>query len=328
MANTKQKKEASKPDKAETATAVRTVKKSTYKSFRLHKKIKPVQYHLPSSWQLFKRSVGTLQRYWKLFFGITLIYGILSIILVKGFNISVGLSELKDIFNETAQDAAGKVTVGASLLIVLFESSSTTAVDGGGVYQTIFLLVVSLAFIWALRQVYALETKKALKIRIRDAYYRGMSPLVPFVLVFLVIMAELIPFAIGSFLYSTVVANGIAVEAIEKVLWFLLFVSSIVLSVYLLISTLFALYIVALPDMTPMRALRSARGIVKYRRWVVVRKLLAFILLLLGCLAAVMIPLILFATAWAEWAFFAFGIIALALTHSYMYALYRELLNE
>ena len=328
MANTKQKKEASKPYKVEATTAVRTVKKSTYKSFRLHKKIKPVQYHLPSSWQLFKRSVGTLQRYWKLFFGITLIYGILSIILVKGFNISVGLNELKDIFNETAQDAAGKVTVGASLLIVLFESSSTTAVDGGGVYQTIFLLVVSLAFIWALRQVYALETKKALKIRIRDAYYRGMSPLVPFVLVFLVIMIELIPFAIGSFLYSTVVANGIAVEAIEKVLWFLLFVSSIVLSAYLLISTLFALYIVALPDMTPMRALRSARGIVKYRRWVVVRKLLAFILLLLGCLAAVMIPLILFATAWAEWAFFAFGIVALALTHSYMYALYRELLNE
>lgn len=308
--------------------STRVIKKSTYKSFRLHKKIRPVQYTVLSSWKLFRRSIGTIKRYWKLFFGITVIYGILTVILVKGFGSSAGLTELKDVLNDSVQGAGGKVTTGASLFVYLLGSSGNSADAGAGVYQSILLLIVSLAFIWALRQVYALETKKALKIRIRDAYYRGMSPLVPFILVFMVILLELIPLAIGSFLYSTVISNGIAVEAIEKILWIMLFAASAILSLYLIISTMFALYIVALPDMTPMRALRSARGLVKYRRWMVARKLLVFIILLFLSAAAFMIPLILFATAWAEWAFFILGILGITITHSYLYALYRELLHE
>ncbi len=39
-------------------------------------------------------------------------------------------------------------------------------------------------------------------------------------------------------------------------------------------SSLFALYIVTLPDMTPMKALRSARELARYRRWTVLRKIL------------------------------------------------------
>jgi hypothetical protein len=98
------------------------------------------------------------------------------------------------------------------------------------------------------------------------------------------------------------------------------------LSLYMVTSSVFALYIVTLPNMTPMRALRSARGLVLGRRWTVLRKLLflPIALFLLGAL--IMLPLIWFWAPAATWVFFALSMACLAALHSYMYALYRSLL--
>jgi hypothetical protein len=96
----------------------------------------------------------------------------------------------------------------------------------------------------------------------------------------------------------------------------------------MLASSLFALYIVTLPGMTPIRALRSARGLVRYRRWTVIRKILWLPLLLLLVAAVIMLPIIIWLTAVAQWVFFILSMFALLAVHSYMYALYRELLNE
>ena len=45
--------------------------------------------------------------------------------------------------------------------------------------------------------------------RVRDAYYRGMFPLVPFVLVLALIGLQLLPLVIGATLYNIAVTNGI-----------------------------------------------------------------------------------------------------------------------
>ena len=60
---------------------------------------------------------------------------------------------------------------------------------------------------------------------------------------------------------------------------------------------MFALYIVTLPDMTPMKALRSARELVRYRRWTVLRKVLFLPLMLLVVAAIIMVPIIILADA-------------------------------
>lgn len=94
----------------------------------------------------------------------------------------------------------------------------------------------------------------------RDSYYKGMYPLVPFMLVLLVIGLQLIPLVFGNLIYSSVLQNGLAITVIEKVIWLFLFLMLALLSGYMMISSLFSLYIVTLPDMTPLRALRSARA--------------------------------------------------------------------
>ncbi len=93
-------------------------------------------------------------------------------------------------------------------------------------------------------------------------------------------------------------------------------------------SSIFALYIVTLPDMTPLKALRSARELVKGRRWAVILRLLSLPVILLIVAAIIMVPIIIVLTPVAQWVFFLLTMFTLVAVHAYMYTLYRELLNE
>lgn len=264
-------------------------------------------------------SLVFLRRHWKIFGAIVLVYGLLNVLLVRGLPTSLDLPELKSLIQE--QGNSNAVDVGLELFGELLGSGSQPTDPNNALYQPILLVIASLALIWALRQLHA-----GLNVSLRDAFYKGMYPLIPFILVLMVISLQLLPLIIGSFLFSAVVGNGIAVTAPEQILWGLLFFLLAVLSIYMICSSVFALYIVTLPDMTPLKALRSARQLVLHRRWAVMRKVLYLPLALLVIALVLILPLVLFATPIAEAAFFVFSMLVLAIMHSYMYTLYRELL--
>jgi len=314
-------KKTKKPVKKVQASTPRKLKKEAYKPFRLHRRIKPVSPKLPNVFKLFKSALGTLRDEWKLFLGITLVYGLLTIVLVRGFGGSLNLTELKDTLESVFGGGLNQLATAASLFSYLVGSAGTSNSPSGGVYQALLIIVMSLAVIWALRQVMAGKKQK-----IRDAFYQGMYPFVQFTLVLVVIGLQLIPLLIGSWLYSTVINNGIAITSPEKLIWALLFFSMALLSLYMMCSSVFALYIVTLPDMTPMKALRSARQLVLHRRWVVLRKILFLPLAVLVIAGLIIIPLIMFLTPAAEWVFFVLSMFVLVFVHSYIYTLYRNLL--
>jgi hypothetical protein len=89
-----------------------------------------------------------------------------------------------------------------------------------------------------------------------------------------------------------------------------------------------ALYVVTLPDMTPLTALRSARDLVRYRRLSVFRKLIFLPIALGVIMAVVMLPFIFVVPVLAQWVFFALSMLALIVGHAYFYVLYRELLPK
>lgn len=319
---TKPKAAASKPTKSRKASQPRKLKPAQYKSFRPHKRIKhPVK--LPSIYRLVRTSASTIWRHKKVLGGIILIYGVLNLLLVQGAAGNDDVGELKQLLSDAFGGSFAGLASGVSIFVLLVGSAGNSAGGASGVYQLFLGLIASLAVIWALRQ--ALADKK---FRIRDAYYRGMYPLVPFILVLMVIGLQMVPLLIGSTLYGIVVANGIAVFAIEKFLWALLYGLLALLSLYMVSSSLFALYIVTLPDMTPLKALRSARQLVRYRRWTVLRKLIGMPFVLLTAAAIIMLPIIIWLTPLAEWVFFALTMLSLLAVHAYIYTLYRELLNE
>jgi hypothetical protein len=289
------------------------------KPFRKQKKqdvVRPERARVSAAPRLFIKSLVVLKGRWKLFLPILGFYALAEFLLVGGIS-GGGLAATKAALDQTNVSVLSR---GATLFSSVISSSGNTSNASAGAYQTILVLLMSVVVIWALRQVTAGHN-----IRARDAFYKGMYPLIPFMLVLLLVGVELLPVIIGGQLYGLLM-NGIAIGPAQKALAVGIFAGAAVLSLYWLCSSLIALYIVTLPDMTPMQAIRSARELVRYRRWVIVRKILflPFVVLLLG--VAIMVPLAQYLTPLAPLAFFCLAILALPVVHSYMYALYKELL--
>lgn len=275
---------------------------------------------MPGAYRLLWRSFGVLKKNWKVFAGILLIYGLVDFIVVQGFSAGQDYSGTKDTLKGLFGGSSADLASGVALFLYMVGSTGQSTSTSVGPYQFIWIIISSLAFIWAFRQTYSGSA-----FRIRDAYYRSMYPLITFVLVLMVVALELAPALLGGIIYN-VAAGGVASTGIERVMWALVFGLLILLSLYLVVGSIFALYIVCLPDMTPAKALRSAKQLVLNKRWAVLRKVafLPVALVVLGGL--VMIPVILVFSAAASWVFFLLTLLALPVLHSYYYALYRSLL--
>jgi hypothetical protein len=276
---------------------------------------------LPKARLLFAATCKQLWQHKKLFGGIVAIYGVLNIALVRGLSGSSDLETLKATLDSLTQGITGKLASSfASFGYLLATSGSANAQDSAS-YQYIVLTISSLAFIWALRQVSAKRS-----VRIRDSFYSGMYPIVPFFLVVLCIGLQLLPMLLSGTLYGLVVANHIAIGFWQKATFLVVFLVMTFWTLRMITSSIFASYIVTLPGMTPLRALRSAKQLVYGRRLLIWRKLIFLPIALLLLAALIEIPLILFATWLAPWIFFALSMVALPVGHAYLYNLYREML--
>lgn len=295
------------------------VRRLDYKS-----KKKAVRYSEPiaGSFRLFARSIKHLWLNKRIFLWLLLVYGVLYMLFVKGLATNFQLGETRTQLEEAAGSELGALEMGAILFGTLVGVSGSVPSDSAAVYQTVLFVVLSLAVIWTLRQTY--QSPK--KLKVSTVFYSSMSPLVPYVLTWLVVLLQLIPALTGIFLYSIVVANGIAVGWVEQVLWLVLLFAFIGVSIFMISSSLFATYIAALPDMRPMVALKKAKSLVKFRRFLIIRKLVFLPFILIVLLGLVFFPLVLYAAVVAEVLFLIVSLLLLFILHTYVYMLYREML--
>jgi hypothetical protein len=311
-------KKAQKPNL--TAPTPRRLRPGAYESFRLQKRLPRSGPKLAGAFRILFDSVKLLCKNWKLFGGILLIYLLLELILVQGLSLVTSGSSLGQT-KHLLSSATNAATTATSLFLLLVGTgtgnSSSTA------YQFILLLFISLVLIWSIRQHYL-----GVAIRIRDGFYKGIAPFVPFFLVLLTIGLELIPAAAGIVLYSAVTSNGIAATAAERILWVCLTLILVLVSCYYISGSIFALYIVTLQDMTPLRALKMASKLVRGRRLRVMQRIIFLPIAVFIIMAILIVPFLLFAVKVAPVAFFVVTAVMVAVLHAYLYGLYRELLNE
>lgn len=271
---------------------------------------------LPSVRQLTRQAALTDWQHRGLFGGIALVYGLLTIVFVTGFGAAYDIGAIRDQFSSRLLGSLAAYTQ-----LVINPTGSGNAATG--VYQFLLLLGVSLALIWTLRQVSAGRS-----VTVKDAYYQSMYPLVPCLLVFAVICLQLLPMIVGSTLYQLVITNQIAVSSFEITLWASAALALSLVSLYFLAASIFAFYIATLPDMQPLKALRLSKQLVSGRRWAVLRKLLFLPLVLLLLSAALLLPLILILPGAAGWCAMVVGPLMVVFVHTYIYTLYRGLMNE
>ncbi|MCA9325385.1 hypothetical protein KDA23_04965 [Candidatus Saccharibacteria bacterium] len=271
---------------------------------------------------LSRKSLAVIGRNWRFFLWFMVVYAALNILLVHNFVSDVGSlrDQVQQLFGGTNQ---ALTNTGTYVLLVANQSSASGA---AGVYQYMLMIVGSLALIWAIRQFMSDNPPQSL--RVRDAYYEGLYPLATFVLVLVVLALELLPLIFGGTVYSLVVTGGVASSGFEQVFWGLVFLGAIMLSGWLILRSIFALYIVTLPGMTPIAALQHAARVTSGYKLNMVRKFVFLFMIFAILSAIVMVPAIAFVPNAAQTVLFTLGLISLPVVHSYLYTMYREQVGE
>jgi hypothetical protein len=298
----------------------RRLKRPGYRPLWMGKRIKTPANKLPSGFRIFIKTFTIMEKRWKVFSIIAGLYLALTVIMVKGMAGSADVSAIKDAVNKALNGQGNDLTVGFSVLGTLVGQTANPSNQAAGVYQMVLFVCFSLVIIWAFRQAYAKTS-----FTVRDAFYKAPTPLVPFVIVLLVMGLQLLPLILANLLYGVVLVQGVARTTIEQIVWGGVLIVLVSWSVWMVTRTMVALYIVTLPE-TPLRALRSARDLVRYRRWTVIRKILFLPLVLFIIGASVMLPVILVLPSIAEFVLSALAACSLVVVHGYLYTLYRELL--
>jgi hypothetical protein len=302
-------------------TGKRHLKKPKYKHFRLQKKLRhekgtPVRLRV-----LLARTSALLKACWKPVLVITFLFTLMQLMLVRGFSAPLNVAEFKQTVNEAIGEKLGNVESAATVVGALFGSQSSQVSEASNAYNFFITLFIGLSFIWIYRQ-----TRAGNKFKVKEAIYRSPYPIVVVLLILLVIALQTLPFVIGSTLFQIVMQNGIAVNAYEEFIWWLLLGSTGLLSLYMISSSVFAVFVATLPSMTPMKALRSARNLVRHRRLHVMGRIIGFAFFILLAGAGIMLPLIFFWPAAAGWTYFALTSLLYPYVLAFFYTLYRELL--
>ncbi len=278
-------------------------------------------YRVPTTKAMVQQLIAMWKLHWRPIAAVTALYGAFYFIVVSGIT-AIDVDQLTSFIEETFGAEINSVGTSIILTGAIFGLSSEFS-QVSGLLTTFLFIVNSLAMIWVLRHIWL---KKA--VSVKDAYYQGMYPLIPFLLILGVMFLQIIPFTAGSYIMSTIFANEIAVSLFEKGLVVGFFIFSLLVSAYLLTGSLLSLYLVTIPDMTPMRALRTAKEVLKRRRLLVLQRILVFsigslIVAFLTLLAAV----ILFAPL-APILVTLLAVFALPWGHSFMFILYRHIIED
>jgi hypothetical protein len=315
------KEERKKRPKTAAARAGRT-RKLTKKQQRVKakieaRKLKPIVGSFKLTW----RVLQIFRQYWKTLGGIVLVYLILNIIFASGIsNVNTTFSDIKNDLNTGGGQALWHAAGGFGALVASSGDSSTTTCSA---LKSMLFVIESLVIIWALRHLLSGQD-----ISVKLAYYRSMTPLIPFLLVVFMVIIQLLPLTLGGIILAAVASSVFTSTTIATIFTTIVFLILTAWSIYMVSASIFALYIVTLPDMLPRQALKAANDLVRFRRLPVIRKVLFMPLFILAVMAAVIIPLIVYAKFIVPVAFYTLSMLAILFIHTYLYSLYRELLND
>jgi len=297
------------------ALSVRT-RQGTKAQRRLQAKKTASKQAVPTSFSVLDQVFRLFQRHWKVLGGIMLVYLVLNIVFANGLSTVINnFSSVKDNL-AASRNFSGALDGFGSLL-----GGSAGGSESASVIQSVLIVLMSLVIIWALRQLLAGK-----KFSVKEAYYNSMFPLIPFLLVILVIIIQLLPITLGAGLVALIV-SALSSSGLATFIMVLLILPLFSWSVYMLSSSIFALYIVTLPDMQPRQALRSAKKLVSFRRLKIIRRLLFLPIFILVVMAVVILPLILYVHILVVAVFYLLSILAFLFAHTYLYTLYRGLLD-
>lgn len=231
---------------------------------------------------------------WKLFLPLIVIAVVAAVVFVGLMNEST-YQQFQTVLDQTTEQMeAGDIGVVAKSGLLLISTITTGGLSGessesAAVFAVLIFLILWLVTIFILRQRLAGH-----KIKLRDALYNAMTPLLSSFVVFVVAVIQCVPIFLLIIVYSAAVSTEFLATPFYALVFFIFAALMILLSGYLLSSSLMALIAVSAPGLYPMRALRTASELMMGRRMKFILRLVSLILILAITWVVVMLPLIMF----------------------------------
>ena len=273
----------------------RPTKVNPHKSFkRSYREDYKRKTNVPGIMHHIFKSFGMIFKNWKLFFPLLIIAVILNVLFV-GIMEETDYVDYQETLNETSlQVAGGDIGNFAKAGLLLVSTITTGGLSGESseaaiVFGVIIFLIIWLVTIFLLRHLLANH-----KVKLRDGLYNAMTPLISTFLVVLVAFIQCIPIFILIVVYSAAVQTDFLATPFYALLFFIFASLMVILSGYLLSSSIIALIAVSAPGLYPMRALHTASDLMAGRRIKFILRLIALVLVLAIIWVVIMLPLILF----------------------------------
>lgn len=334
--STKTKRSSKKPKLVEhTRARISSLRaRRPHHSFRLTKRRDlPKRPALPG-YLRFTASVFRMVFTHKRLFGLLLLLYVVIAMLLIGLTQQDQYQSLSDAFSSLGSDALGGQWDSLTQTVSLFGASvsgglNDTLGETQQLYVAILSLLTWLVMVWLLRQLVAGD-----RARLRDGLYNAGAPVIPTLLVTGLVAVQLLPAVIGVTAFSTVTQNAV-MTGLESMLFGIGALLLIVLSLYWICSSIFALLIVTLQGTYPMVAIRAAGDIASGRRVSLMLRLLWMALLLLIIWALILIPVLLLdsrvSISWLPLIGISLQLLtgfSLIFGSAYVYLLYRRMIDE
>lgn len=231
-------------------------------------------------------------RNWRIFIPLVLVIAVMNVILVGLMNEDTFV-QFQNAIDQTAEDIKmGSLGTFAKSGLLLVSTITTGGLSQGTsevqqVFSTLLFLITWLTTIYLLRHILAKH-----KVKLRDGLYNALAPLISTALVALVIFIEAIPAMIVVIAYSAAVATNFLSTPFYALIFFIFAALLILLSVYLISSSLVALIAVSAPGLYPMVALRTASDLLAGRRIKFIIRVIYLFISLVVIWVIIMLPLI------------------------------------
>lgn len=246
-----------------------------------------VMYHLFATFRVIFKN-------WKLFVPLLLI-SIVTAVLFIGLMSEANYQEFQQVIDETSEEYGveklGSFLKAGLLLISTITTGglSGTTSEAAGVFGVIIFLIIWLTTVFLLRHILAEH-----KVKLRDGLYNAMTPLISTFVVFLIALVQCIPLFFLVIVTSAAIQTNFLATPFYALVFFIFAALMILLSGYLLSSTLIAMVAVTAPGMYPMRAMHAASDLMMGRRVKFVIRLIALFIAMVIMWVIIMLPLILF----------------------------------
>ncbi len=232
-------------------------------------------------------------KHWRTFIPFILLMAVMYVVLVGLLSEDLYQQFQASIDESSSELASGQIGNFAKAGLLLISTITTGGLDTGmGESQLIFMVLLFL-IMWLVTIYLMRHFMAGGKPRLRDGIYNALGPLISTLLVFVVIFIQALPLMLVAITYSAAQVTDFLSEPFYALVYFLFAVVMIIISVYLLSSSILALVAVTAPGVYPMRALFSTSDLMAGRRTKFIIRVIYLILTVILLYVLIMTPIIL-----------------------------------